>query len=295
MPYCARYRSFDLNDGGDDCLDVKVAADGHAPLLRRTLEATRLCKRAVEVLKEGPDLFGSVTPTYSGEPREHVYRLEGVRDARAVSNFLLLFENRIAIDLMPDIEECYALGPYSVSVNGALTISQYGKLVSQAKYRHDASLDEDVKGQLSALIQAHPMLRAVGNITAPDRDDQPVNSPWEWAQGIGASLGMNLVKTHKVHSTPPQKSDLIHARASEMDSRGREKEKRARVRNSMNVQGPVEGDVLVVDDTIESGGTLLEIARAFKDAGASKVYALSVAKDAEHTFGGIDLSAELWS
>lgn len=53
--------------------------------------------------------------------------------------------------------------------------------------------------------------------------------------------------------------------------------------------------MLTVDDRIESGGALLEMARAFKDAGASKVDALPVAKDAEHAFGGMDLSAELRS
>ena len=97
-----------------------------------------------------------------------------------------------------------------------------------------------------------------------------------------------------MRQTPPQKSELDNENASEMDSRMREKEKRVRVRDSMRVEGSVDGNVLIIDDTIESGGTLLEIARAFKDAGASKVYALSVAKDAEHTFGGIELSAELW-
>jgi predicted amidophosphoribosyltransferase len=52
--------------------------------------------------------------------------------------------------------------------------------------------------------------------------------------------------------------------------------------------------VLILDDTIGSGGTIKEIARALKTAAAVEVYGLSVAKDAKFTKGGIDLAKERW-
>ena len=52
--------------------------------------------------------------------------------------------------------------------------------------------------------------------------------------------------------------------------------------------------VLMLDDTIGSGGTLTELARALRQAGAESVYGLSAAKDAKFTLGGIDLDRDSW-
>ena len=70
----------------------------------------------------------------------------------------------------------------------------------------------------------------------------------------------------------------------------------ARLAGTM-VSGPVASgaNVLVIDDTIRIGATLKEVARALRQAGATNVYALAVAKDARFTLGGISLGKEFWS
>ena len=50
-----------------------------------------------------------------------------------------------------------------------------------------------------------------------------------------------------------------------------------------------------VDDTIRSGGTLKELARALRKSGATNVYGVSAAKDAKFTYGGISLAREAWA
>ena len=69
----------------------------------------------------------------------------------------------------------------------------------------------------------------------------------------------------------------------------------ARVANSVRVQSVAIGaSVLILDDTIRSGGTVIEVSRALREAGAHEVYALSVAKVAKFTLGGVDLTKERW-
>ena len=70
----------------------------------------------------------------------------------------------------------------------------------------------------------------------------------------------------------------------------------SRIANSVGISETIYGEaVLILDDTIRSGGTLREIGRALRAAGAASVYGLSVAKDAQFTQGGFGfLDREWW-
>ena len=81
-----------------------------------------------------------------------------------------------------------------------------------------------------------------------------------------------------------------------MDDTESESDLIARVSNTIGVSGVKQGArVLVLDDTIRSGGTLIEIARALREVGAWEVFAISAAKDAKFTQGGSGfLDKERW-
>lgn len=68
----------------------------------------------------------------------------------------------------------------------------------------------------------------------------------------------------------------------------------------MTAPRPIQGDALVIDDTLGYGVTLTEVGETLKCMGASKVYALCVAKNMRGTFPnpdgsyGIDFAEERW-
>lgn len=103
---------------------------------------------------------------------------------------------------------------------------------------------------------------------------------------MATAHGLRFVSTHKSRPTEPQK---------ELGDLGDEAEVAERVAQSVEVDDLHHaGSVLIIDDTLRSGGTIVELARALREAGASQVYGLCVAKDARFTNGGIDLSRERW-
>ena len=90
----------------------------------------------------------------------------------------------------------------------------------------------------------------------------------------------------KIRQTEPQK---------ELEKGETEDETAARVADSVHMEAIIpSARALIIDDTIRSGGTMKEIARALHQAGAKSVFGLSVAKDAKFTPGSIDLSKERW-
>ncbi len=294
MPYCVRYRSFDLSERGDGRFDLEVVVDGYMPLVRRMLESFRLCARVEEVI-EHEGTFGSVAPNYSGEPRKRVYRLNGVRDAKAASNSLLLFKNRIAIDLMPNIDECYALGPYSLkdSEDADWAKAEYGEMSSSAKFDSDAKAIEWAGKELTDIARCLSAWQGIDVVSAPPKSrDEYQDVSWTWAEAVASSLAAPVVRTSKSRRTPPQMPD--YGTDEEAGSED-EQERVGRIGDSMQVSESLEGQrVLVVDNTVRSGGTLVEAGRALKDAGATKVYGLSLAKNAKYTKGGMSLLRGDW-
>ena len=211
----------------------------------------------------------------------------GVQDLSRLRNFLDLLTSVIIMDL-PPLEECYALGPYTVfGEEQEPHPTPLGTLMKQAKYRKNISASTQLLNKLQTFVAQHPGLRGVQFIAAaPKSDFRTPDLPLQWAQGIANSLGYNFVQANKVRQTEPQK-DLGESESEESTA--------ARVADSMKVGDIMGGaDVLILDDTIRSGGTMKEMARALRTSGADKVFGLSACKDARFTRGGVALAKERW-
>ena len=212
----------------------------------------------------------------------------GMQDGRASVELLALLKDRLVVRLGSNVDECYALGSYKVTSKSAdsadgLVCARYGAALYKAKYENDLRSILDLGSELADFAQTHPRLRSCATVTAPPTSQAKVNLPLGWAQAVAEMLwAETLVVGWKV---PPS---------------GAQKNREGTVRGNMVAPGPIQGDVLVIDDTLESGETLQEVGRVLKQAEASKVYALCVTKNmyriARNSDGsyGIDLAEERW-
>ena len=234
-----------------------------------------------------PDGLGG-TPLDSEDAGGILPGVLGMQDGRAPVGALGLLKGRIIVDLAPEVDECYALGPYKVTSKSAdsadgLVRVRYGAALYKAKYENDLRLIRDLGSELADFAQRHPRLRSCATVTAPPTSQAKVNLPLGWAQAVAEMLwAETLVVGWKV---PPS---------------GAQKNREGTVRGNMVAPGPIQGDVLVIDDALGLGVTLTAVGEALKEAGADKVYALCVAKimrgTASHSDGsyGIDFAEERW-
>lgn len=273
MPVCACFHNFSLEPNrANKGFRLSLDAGGSTGLLQDALESSGLA--------------ASVESSFLGA----TYNLSGVRDADALDGFLSLLRRRIVIDL-PDLDACYALGPYSVvEVDGSgddvWSRAEFGEAMHRAKYANDQSAIAFLSERLANFVNGHPGMRSVVAVAAPPKfDPREANLPLTWAEFVTESLGVSVVGMRKTRPTGPQK-----------DLEGLEDEQAVadRVRDSVQVDDHIQGDALVIDDTIRSGGTVRDLGRALTAAGADKVYALCVAKNAKFTNGNLNLSRERW-
>ncbi|MBL8775345.1 MAG: ComF family protein [Acidimicrobiales bacterium] len=94
------------------------------------------------------------------------------------------------------------------------------------------------------------------------RQRWPHNLPEVLARGISDATG--------VRSDP---TSLVVARKISEMKHIPEEQRPAAVAGAFEVAGPIEGEVLLVDDLLQSGATLSECARTLRAAGADKVFA----------------------
>lgn len=207
----------------------------------------------------------------------------GMQDGRASVELLALLKGRIIVDLAPAVDECYALGPYKVTRKSSLVDGRYGDLLSKAKYRSDPEAIRAIGSELADFAQSHPRLRLCATVTAPPTSQTRDNLPMRWATTVADMIWAESMAVD--WKTPPD---------------GAQKNGEGSVRGNMTAPGPIQGDVLIIDDTLESGETLQEVGRALKQAEASKVYALCVTKNMYGTTRnsdgsyGIDFDEERW-
>ena len=204
--------------------------------------------------------------------------------------FLRAFPAVIVVDLTPEVDDCYSLGPYTLFQGNAGQRTEWGDLLSRAKYQNDRDAAAQLGSQLERCITAlpRPTLSAANAIVAaPKSDAGTPNLVGVWADAIASSLGLRRLVSYKIRATEPQKN------LSEGES---ETDLTRRIANSVGVSEVTARDkVLILDDTIRSGGTLREIGRALRAAGAGVVCALTVAKNARFTQGGSGfLDLEWW-
>ena len=204
--------------------------------------------------------------------------------------FLNSFPAVIVVDLTPEVDDCYSLGPYTLFQGSARHRTEWGDLLSRAKYQNDRDAAAQLGSQLERCIVAlpRPTLSAANAIVAaPKSDAGTPDLVGEWADAIASSLGLRRLVGYKIRATDPQKN--LSEGESEIDLT-------RRIANSVGVSEVTARDkVLILDDTISSGGTLREIGRALRVAGAAVVCALTVAKNARFTQGGSGfLDLEWW-
>ncbi len=198
-----------------------------------------------------------------------------------------LLKGKLVAGLRPQIEQCYALGPYSLTKDDNWLHGSYGMAVRRAKYHMDLDAELWMQAELIQFARRHPVLRNVDAVAAtPRRDESEVKLGERLASTVATGLGVDLVRPRMVRPTEEQKGPPESASETEMIER---------IRGSMIVDDTLANKrVLIVDDVLGSGGTMREIGRTLRAAGASSVLGLSVAKDAKFTRGGVDLDAELW-
>lgn len=270
MPQCSCFHGYDLVPLENDLYRLTLRMEGSADLAR-ILERSGL---AVPVSRT-EELF------------EESFVLEGVSEELALRDFLDLLDSTIIVDIRGTIE-CYALGPYNVfDSDGNRSRTKVGDFIHRVKYWGAQPV---TKGGvvLIEFIRRHPRLRRIKAVTSPPKaDPKTPDLAGTWARQIAQQMGIAYVTATGTAGIIPQKT--LAEGATEEDTVNR-------IANTMKAMRLANADdVLVVDDTIGSGGTLQEVARAFLAAGASEVFGLSLAKNARFTYGGIDLGAESWA
>ena len=218
---------------------------------------------------------------------EWKYLLTSVYDEAQLHDFLKLLDSTVIIDIDP-LQECYAMAPYSVfDDEGNAVKTPAGNLLNQAKYWRNKRVVPKLGEFLDEFVARHPRLRDAQAIVAPPSSDNSTpDLAGQWPTQIAKGRALDLLHAVKLKETEPQK--LLTEGVEEEDVA-------AQVANSIGVeQLPPDIDIIVVDDTIRSGGTMKEMGRALIDAGAHAVFGLSLAKDAKFTKGGVDLSQETW-
>lgn len=275
MPNCGCYHRYKLAQAEPDAYNIFLSLEGTADV-KSLLEDTKLAL-AVEVDHASNTLAS----------RDTGVRLRGVSDVRQLAVFLDYLKSVIIVDLRPSIDHCYALGPYSLFPNDVRSLSEIGELTNRAKYHKDIEAAEDLSSRLLEFIDSHPILSKSTAIAVPPKSTPgPPDLPLGWAKFVTKEFGYETITVNKTRETLPQKN---------VGDAENEDDVVARIQDSF-VVNPLPRDfrVLILDDTIGSGGTMIALARALRRAGATHVYGLSAAKDAKFTQGGINLDREVW-
>lgn len=277
MPDCGCFHHYNLKQMGLNACQIDMGLEGKADMRRLLVDIG--FARNVEVDHHVNFPF-TINTRIS---------LRGVHDVDQLKVFFNYLKSTLIVDLFPRLDHCYALGPYTLFQNDSGSRSQIGSLVHQAKYQGDSGASEDLLNRLSEFIDAHPLLsESTAIIVPPNSEINPPSLTQDWASEISRDYGFRLLKARKLRQTDSQKSKLEGGEPEETVIAG--------IQNTMFVEQMPQGSkVLILDDIIGSGGTMIELARALREANASKVYGLSAAKDAKFTRGGIDLGKDLWS
>lgn len=286
MPRCACFHSFEMNWPDPQTCELSVKLEGY-DLLSGILARSGIAQSLTPV-REVPNSGGWMDLSSFEHWKEIKFSLEGVLAQREeVENFLRILQNRVLIDLEM-LDECYAISPYTVfDKEDRAARTAVGNLVNQIKY-WGMPIPARVSENMHTFIRHHPGFRGVTSICAPPGSSAAgPNIALHTARQLLESMDVPLVEVTKIRPGPPQKElpdDMDEFSAS------------GRIRGTMQLEsGRVRGGrVLVIDDTIRSGGTLIEVARVLKEAGAAAVYGLALAKDAKFTQGGLNLSNEVW-
>ncbi len=270
MPICGCFHKHTLETTAPGEYRFSASVEGQ-PDLKGVLESTNLASSVLA----GRSVF------------QTTIHLSGVTDGATLAKFCDQLNSTILVDLSPSLDFCHALGPYTIFDDGNHQHTDIGELVYQGKYWKNLDAVRELAIRLFGFISDHPGLRNVTAITTPPSSisNRPDLAKL-WAQRFAAMKNWELLESTKIRQTQPQKQ--ISSEDTEGDAVNR-------IASSMQISNVQPGaEVLILDDTIRSGGTFIELGRVLRLAGAAKIYGLAAAKDAKFTNGGIDLGKDSW-
>lgn len=272
MPFCSCVHEYQLSATAANEFLLLPEAEGTLDL-KAVLDRTGLIDSVT--VRQGFYDYGSMD-------------LTGVRNIEQLSGFLDLLKSTIFVDLTPEVDECYALGPYTVFEENESERGEIGELVNRAKYWREDAVVDHLGQRISSFVEQHPSLSKVQALAVPPKSDSNTpNLARSWAMQLRAGHDWDVISVVKTRETEPQKT------LGEEDT---ERDAALRVLDSVRVDQVKPGTrILILDDTIRSGGTIKELARALRAVGAGSIYGLAVAKDAKFTNGGMGLDKAKWS
>ena len=273
MPLCGRYTRHQLTPRGKDSFRLELAWTGGVNL-KRLFDDVGLA-RSVTVREFRSSIDSPWATT--------IVELDAVRDVPSLVSFCEYLKSSIIVQLTPKIDHCFALGLYSSFEGYSRSRSEVGSLLHRAKYQRDQQSSDDLLNRLLEFISSNPILLKCNAIAVPPKSDSSLPAlPQNWARTVAKEMEWELAVCRKTRDTAPQK---------ELGDSQTEDEVAGRVSNSMESDPlSLNSCVLVLDDTIGSGGTFNELSRVVRGVGAVKVFGLAAAKDAKFAKGGIDFS-----
>ena len=167
-----------------------------------------------------------------------------------------------------------------------------GNLVNQAKDYDSNDMFKDREAttricrRVIEFFNGHPLYGAA-DVVIPAPSSNPTvrkSLPWAIAFGVSDALGKQLVTPRRLKPIPAQKD---YDESASGISRQKLQE------GTVTVDQILSGAVVAIDDLYESGGTLMEVARACRSAGASSVLGLAITKNAKKTHG-MDVASWPW-
>ena len=288
MPVCAYISDYNLKASGP-LVRAEVLQEGgvEGRLTRIVQEAfpeSIVSKREFEITKQ----------TIVWESREVFDVLSSDSEMQGrLDSFLDLLGRCITI--ADDLDESHALSPHMLPPDDGDEANQWkrtrtGELVNQAKDYQASNVFKDgeatssISAQVMEFLSTHPQYLRAG-IVVPAPSSNPAigrNLPWAIAREV--TLEKRLVAPRRLRLIPPQKG---YNEAESGVSREELQE------GTVQVDEALSGTVVVIDDLYESGGTLMEVARACRKAGANSVLGLTITKNAKQT-QGMDIASWPW-
>ena len=258
------YRIGEFKVGRTHPVSVTVHTYTAPPSVARPDTLLRLISRSVTALSE----------TNPG-----MYRCAGTTQAEAGQLLAAHLAPTVTIAGLADLAVCldwYRIPP-SEGREG-WTDSEIGRLVRAAKYgvgRPQAEARETLAARCIEFVSAHPVMRRADLVLAMPGSGvgpAPVGAIAQLlADALGRALGM------------AQDASLLRFRRAE---RPQKELRRAGAQADGNQAGTMRASdvdgrtVLLLDDTMAHGSSVREACRALGAAGASRVYSLTMAKDA---------------
>ena len=278
MPNCARIKKYIVEEGPSDwkvTFDVSPSAEAvdFSALIQIALPGA-VSGTTATLIEE----FEQVRRTTVAVPKAAISRAE------LVSYFAIL---RWTVTIADDADESHAIylhtlpHPDPESGEPDWQLTRIGKMVNRAKSYSFTTGNKPAAKELAAKylfwLKRHPLyMRADALIAAPPGNkEKAFDLPEFVAHEICSELGVRVIVCEKTKTTLPQK-----------DIGDDPKELEENLRGSYKIEGDLSGKtILVIDDIYKSGGTVKELVRACREAGATTVLSLVATKTAKYCSG----------